>query len=387
MKVVVLGAGRVGAAIARDLAGDPDLRVTAADASDVALGALEETADLELRRADLSDPEELNAVVKAHDLVVGALPGHLGFRSLRTVIEAGRDAVDISFFAEDPFDLHDRALERGVRVLVDCGVAPGLSNLILGRDRAELERVDRFECLVGGLPVTRFRPFEYRAPFSPADVIEEYLRPARIRRRGGIVVREALSEVEPVDFPEIGTLEAFLTDGLRTLLQTTDVPEMVEKTLRYPGHAETMRTLREAGFLARDPVDVDGVEVSPLALSSQLLEELWRFREGEEDLTVMRVTVEGRSARGRALRRTYHLLDRYDRDTGTLSMARTTGYTCTACVRLLARDRFPRPGVSAPEHLGARAGCLDFVLEELESRGVTIRYEENPRPAGDSRSS
>lgn len=377
MRIVVLGAGRVGAAIARDLARDPDVVVTAADASEDALRGLEGVPDLEVRPVDLSDPERLTAVVRDHDLVVGALPGHMGFRALRTVIEAGRDAVDISFFAEDPFELDGRARERGVRVLVDCGVAPGLSNLILGRDEAELDDTERFECLVGGLPTTRFRPFEYRAPFSPGDVVEEYLRPARIRRNGDAVVRPALSEVEAVDFPEIGTLEAFLTDGLRTLLHTTEVPEMVEKTLRYPGHAESMRMLRDAGFFQREPVEVDGVEVSPLRLSARLLRRQWEFREGEEDLTVMRVTVEGRR-NGEAVRRRYHLLDRYDRETGTLSMARTTGFTCTACVRLLARDRYDRPGVSAPEEVGAEPGCLEFVLDELAARGVTIRTEESP---------
>lgn len=386
--VVVLGAGRVGATIARDLAADEGLRVRAVDADTDALARLADRAPgLSTETADLDDPDELARVVGDADVVVGAVPGSMGFRTLERVVEAGRDVVDISFFGEDAFELDGPARERGVAVVVDAGLAPGLSNLVLGRLLEEWDAVDSFECLVGGLPVDRSAPFEYRAPFSPLDVLEEYTRPARIRRDGRLVTRPALSEVEEVEVPGVGTLEAFLTDGLRTLLETTEVPEMVEKTMRYPGHAAAMRSLREAGFFSRDPVETgagddgggdggaDGgpgeARVRPLDLTGRLLTEAWSMAEDDEDLVAMRITAAGRD-RGEAVRRRWWLLDRYDPDSGTTAMARTTGHTCAACVRLVARGIYGRPGVSPLETVGRDPACFDFVLSELAARGVEL---------------
>jgi saccharopine dehydrogenase-like NADP-dependent oxidoreductase len=236
-----------------------------------------------------------------------------------------------------------------------------------------MSETTRFECVVGGLPVVRKWPFQYKAPFSPADVIEEYLRPARLRRGGKTVTVPALSDLETLDFAEVGALEAFNTDGLRTLLRTCETPEMIEKTMRYPGHAEWMLGLRHSGFFGTDPIPVGDTEITPLSLTAQLLEEAWAFEEGDEDLTVMRVQVEGRVGENRE-RHSYELLDRYDRENKVSSMARTTGYTCTAMVRMLARGLYKEPGITPPELVGANAACFDFVMNELESRGVHFQH-------------
>jgi lysine 6-dehydrogenase len=371
MRVVVLGAGLVGGAIARDLARDGEFEVKVADASEAALARLGAAAGILTVRADLTAPEAVVRLVQSADLVVGAVPGHMGFSTLRAVVSCAKPVVDISFFPEDPFGLDALAKERGVCALVDCGVAPGASNLILGRMEAEFEALDRFVCLVGGLPVVRTWPWEYRASFSPADVLEEYTRPARFLAGGSVVTAPALSEVELVDFPGVGTLEAFNTDGLRTLLSTTRVPFMQEKTLRYPGHAEKVRLLRDSGFFSTEPVEVGGLKVRPIDLTSRLLFPLWRPADGEEDLTVMRVVVDGRCD-GRSVRRTFELMDRYDRVTATASMARTTGYTCTSAVRLLARGLYARRGISPPELIGREPGCYRFMMGELASRGVVF---------------
>lgn len=370
MKIVVLGGGRVGSAMARDLARDPRFEVTVVDASAEALGRLEEPG-LKTERADLADPAAVGRAVRAHDLVVGAVPGFLGFATLKAVLEADKDVVDISFFNEDPFLLDALARERGRIAIVDCGVAPGCSNLILGRMVAELDRVDRFACYVGGLPVVRTWPFELKAVFSPIDVIAEYTRPARFKRGGESVILPALTEVEPIDFPGIGTLEAFNTDGLRTLLRL-DVPSMVEKTLRYPGHADKMRMLRETGFFGTEPLEIAGARVRPLDLTAKLLFASWHLGPGEEDFTVMRVVVEGEKA-GRRSRHTWDLLDRFDRQTGTTSMARTTGYTCTAAVRLIAAGLYRDQGISPPELVGRDAAAYAFLISELAARGVVFR--------------
>jgi saccharopine dehydrogenase-like NADP-dependent oxidoreductase len=377
MRVAVLGAGRVGGTIARDLATDGEFEVTLADRSAGALSRHQAADHLSTVHADLAQDGVVDSVVTDHDLVVGALPGFLGFATLRRVLEADKDVVDISFLEEDPFLLDELARERERIAIVDCGIAPGCSNLILGRLDAVLDSTESFECLVGGLPVIRTWPYEYKAPFSPLDVIEEYTRPARLRRGGRTVTLPALSGVELVDFPGVGTLEAFNTDGLRTLLRTVDTPDMSEKTMRYPGHAERMRVLREGGFFGKEPLDVGGTSVRPIDVTARLLQDSWRFEEGEEDLTAMRVVVEGNRG-GKAVRHTFELLDRYDPETRTQSMARTTGYTCTAAVRLLAQGLYGHTGVSPLELVGREKVCFEFILSELGLRGVRFdrRVEE-----------
>ena len=372
MRVVVLGAGLVGGAIARDLARGGEFEVTVVDSSEVALARLAGEAGIVAVRTDLSASGAVQRAVEDQDLVVGAVPGNMGFATLRRVLECAKPVVDISFFPEDPFALDALAREKEVSALVDCGIAPGCSNLILGRMETELETVERFVCLVGGLPLVRSWPWEYKAGFSPADVLEEYTRPARYVAGGRVVTVQALSEPELVEFPGLGTLEAFNTDGLRTLLSTVKAPFMQEKTMRYPGHIEKIRVLRESGFFATEPVEVGSVKVRPLDLTSRLLFPLWHLAEGEEDLTAMRVSIEGVRG-GRRVRRTFEMLDRYDPATGTTSMARTTGYTCTAAVRLLKQALYGKAGISPPELLGREPGCYEFVMTELARRGVVFR--------------
>ncbi len=210
------------------------------------------------------------------DAVVGALPGRLGFAMLETVIAAGKPIADISFSPEDLLSLDALAREKGVTAVVDCGVSPGISNLAVGRAAAALDEVDEVTIFVGGLPADRRRPFGYAIVFSATDVIEEYTRPARVVENGRVVTREALSEVETIEVPGVGTLEAFLTDGLRTLLSTVRARSMKEKTLRHPGHADAMRALRDGGFFEMERVEAGGVSVSPRAVTEKLLGRAWK---------------------------------------------------------------------------------------------------------------
>jgi saccharopine dehydrogenase-like NADP-dependent oxidoreductase len=368
-RIAVLGAGRVGAAMIRDLAAEDGFQVTAVDRDPGALDRFD--GPIDTVAANLSDPDRVRELATDSDLVVSAVPGSMGYRTLSAIIDAGRDVVDISFFGEDPFDLDERARAAGVTAVVDCGVAPGLSNVIAGRRYERLERMDRYVCYVGGLPNERRWPFEYQAGFSPADVIEEYTRPARYVEDGVEVVKAALTDREIVDLPVVGELEAFNTDGLRSLARTLDVPFMIEKTLRYPGHAELMAVFREAGFFGVDPVDVDGAAVRPLDLTSKLLFDQWRMEEGDEDFTVMRVIVTG-AEDGRPVRYTFDLLDRYDAATRTTSMARTTGYTATVVARQVARGLFSQPGICPPEYVGRAPGGYDDLVEGLAARGIRL---------------
>lgn len=371
MQITVLGAGLVGSAIVKDLSQDANFDVTVIDINQQALSRLEAEAPVKGIQADLGHSERIPALIADAELVVCAVPGFMGFKTLEQIIRAGKDVVDISFFGEDPFLLDELAKEKGVTAVVDCGVAPGLSNVLAGYVETKLDRVDRYLCYVGGLPQVRRWPFEYKAVFSPTDVLEEYTRPARYVEYGQVVVRPALSEVELLDLPGVDTLEAFNTDGLRTLIKTLNAPFMKEKTLRFPGHADLMRAFRESGFLSADPVTVDGQAVKPLSLTSRLLFDQWRLKEGEEDFTVLRVILEGKKD-GKTICYTYDLLDRYDRETNTTSMARTTGYTCTIAVRQIANKLFTQKGILPPEFLGRTPGCFENFMTEYAKRNIHL---------------
>ena len=363
----------VGRAMAIDLAAEEHLQVTSADRDAAALARLEPFG-IQTVEADLSDPAVITDLVKDCDLVIGAVPGFMGFAMTRAVIEAGVNLVDISFYDEDPFELDALAKEKGVTVVMDIGVAPGMDNILLAH-HAQTMNVQRFECLVGGLPQVRRWPYEYKAPFSPIDVLEEYTRPARIVVDGKTVVKPALSEPELLDFEGVGTLEAFNSDGLRSLVHTMEIPNMIERTLRYPGHIEKMRMLRETGFFSKEPVNVGGVEIRPLDLTTKLLFPHWKLGDEEAEFTVMRIIIEGEE-QGEAKTYIYDLLDRYDSTTKTSSMARTTGYTCTGAARLVMDGRYKHAGVSPPEFLGRDAGNVDFMLKHLKKRGVNYRKRE-----------
>jgi saccharopine dehydrogenase-like NADP-dependent oxidoreductase len=371
-KVVVLGGGLVGSAIAIDLAGKYE--VTAIDLNTDNFPRLNESG-VKTRQADLSVPGEITDQVADFDLVIGALPGFMGFNALRDAIEAGKNIVDISFMPEDYLELHDRAEKKKVTAVVDCGVAPGMGNLILGNHSRKMD-VDSFRCYVGGLPLIREWPYEYRAVFSPIDVIEEYTRPARFMENGHLVTRDALSDIEHMDFPTVGTLEAWNSDGLRSLLSTMEIPNMIEKTLRYPGTTEYIKVLRETGFFSYNEISIEGQKVRPIDFTSKLLFPKWKLQEGEGDLTVMKIIIRGREGNEK-VEYIYDLYDEYDLESDTISMARTTGYTCTAVADLLLSGKFDRKGISPPEYVGQKEGNFDAVVSYLQDRAVYYHVERN----------
>ncbi len=369
-KIVVLGAGLVGKAMAIDLR--KNHQVTSVDISAETLKELEPFG-IQTQKADLSTEDAIINIVKDCDLVIGSVPGYMGYHTIKSVIRAGKDMVDISFMPQDPMDLDEMAREKNVTVVFDCGIAPGMSNVILGYHNREFD-VKKFECLVGGLPVIREWPFEYKAVFSPIDVIEEYIRPARFVENGTVVTREALSDPELVHFKGLGTLESWNSDGLRSLISTMNIPNMIEKTLRYPGTIEYLRVLRESGFFSYDEIDVSGKKIRPIDLTARLLFPKWKLQPGEEDYTVMRIAISG-IKNGTDTSCVYNLLDRFEKETGTISMARTTGYTCTAVANLLLENHFTGKGIIPPEYLGESPGNFNYILKYLNERGVCFQVE------------
>lgn len=371
-RVIVLGCGRVGAVMAKDLSKRSALEVTAIDYSAQCLSRLKRYKKIKTKKADLSNPAKVGKLVKGFDVAVGSVPGSMGFTTMKAVIDAGVNYADISFFPEDPFKLDTRARKRGVTAVVDCGVAPGLSNILVGHVDSILDKTERVLILVGGLPKKRTAPWEYKAPFSPIDVIEEYVRPARYIKNGSMVTVPALTDVEEVKLPGVSILEAFNTDGLRTLMRTINGRNMKEKTLRYPGHVRKLQLLRDTGFFDKKKIKAGGASVRPVDVAARLLFPAWELKDDEDEFTVMQVVIEGRKDRKR-LRYTYDLLDRRDKKTGESSMARTTGFPNSTVAWLLATGQFERKGVCPPEYIGREPGNFKTIMQELKKRKIRLK--------------
>jgi lysine 6-dehydrogenase len=372
MNVIILGGGLIGGPMALDLAKDDDINVSVADISDNTLKKFDKIKNIQAVKQDLSDKRQLSALISNYDIIISAVPGFMGYETLKTIIEAGKNAVDIAFFPEDALTLDTLAKEKNVTAVVDCGVAPGMSNMLTGYAYHLLDKTDAAIIYVGGLPEERIKPWEYKAVFSPIDVLQEYIRPAFLVEDGKVIEKPALSEPELINFPHIGTLEAFNTDGLRSLIKTLDIPDMKEKTMRYPGYIDKILFLRENGFLDQSLMLVNGREIRPIDLTASLLFPQWKLKQGESDLTVMRVQVSG-TKDGKNRTYTWDIFDRYDPETQTHSMARTTGYTATSVLRLLKQGLFNKKGIIPPEIIGQEESSVLFVLHELKKRNIEYK--------------
>jgi len=371
-KVVVLGAGLVGAPMALDLIKNNEFDVLAVDFNDQYFAKLTK-AGIRTKKMDLSLEGAIESVVLGADYVINATPGFMGFESLRRVINSGKNCIDIAFYPEDMFDLDELAKENGVCVISDIGVAPGMSNLLSAYGVSLLDETLDIKIYVGGLPIKKELPWEYKAPFSPADVIEEYTRPARFVVEGQLITKAALTDGELIDFPKAGVLEAFNSDGLRSLITTLDVPNMIEKTLRYPNYIDKIKLLRDSGFFDPEKRIINGMEISPLEVTSNILFDQWKLEEDDRDLTVMQIIVSGLKD-GKAQTHIFDLYDEHDSATNIHSMARTTGYTATVALRLIDAGLYKKAGVNAPEFLADSKKNVDFMLKGLSERGVNYTH-------------
>ena len=346
----------VGSAMAIDLSKNHNLFL-----ADYDLNALKtiqsKNSNIQISQLDVTDSESLSEWIAPADIVLLAVPGFLGYKALETIINSGKNVVDISFSPENVLDLNTLAIEKGVTVIVDAGVAPGIPNYLLGYWDAQLN-IESFEYYVGGLPKHPQPPFNYKAPFSPIDVIEEYTRPARMLVDHEIITQPALSDIERMKFEDAGTLEAFNTDGLRSLLSTMNhIPNLKEKTLRYPGHAELMLEYRNKGLFNDKNIDE----------TSKKLFEAWKLDENEIEFTVLDIIIKGDM---KII--TYHLYDEFNLESRTSSMARTTGYTATASINLILESLWNDYGVFPPEMVGVKPECIQFILQYLSQRDVVI---------------
>ncbi len=374
-KIAVIGCGMVGSAMALDLAKNHQVKIADLNEENLSKIVLKNPS-VKTVRLDVTDRKALESYIQFADIVLCAVPGFLGFKTLKTIIEAGKNVVDISFFPENALELDYLAKEKNITAIVDCGVAPGIDNLILGYYDTKF-KIQSFECLVGGLPKEKKWPFYYKAPFSPIDVIEEYTRPARYVENGQIVVKPAMSDAEYIYFDKIGTLESFNTDGLRSIIYTmSHIPDMKEKTLRYPGHIQQILALKESGFLSTEPMKINNTSVRPVDFTCKILFDEWKLKENDEEFTVMRVTLKGENADNKPVEVVYDLYDEYCKETQTSSMSRTTGYTATAAVNMILEGIFQEKGVFPPELVGKNEKCYQYIFEYLKTRGVEGKISE-----------
>src|SRR5438876_8087412 len=267
MKILVVGCGKVGSEIARDLAASDEVDgIIAMDVSSQNLKLLRKRVTRRNQTVKLSTSQKprFHALLEKVDLVCGALPGRLGFDLMTETVKAGRDIVDISYTPRDAFPLQRKAKEVGCRVVPQCGVAPGFTNMCVGDASRRLDQMKSVEIFVGGLPEKPEPPLNYQIVFSLEDVVNEYSRPVQVIENGKAKKVEALSGRGLTSFPGVGRLEYFLTDGLGSLPRSYPrTREMHEFTLRYPGHADMMQTLRVLGFFARNRAKMAAVEVEP----------------------------------------------------------------------------------------------------------------------------
>jgi len=355
-RIITLGGGMVGSAIAKDLK-EQKYSVTVAD-RDESLKVRLAPFGIDYLNLDFSNNNAVTDAVKNFDLIIGAVPGFMGFDILKTILEAGKDIVDISFMPEDSRGLTRLAEKNKVTAITDAGVAPGLSNLLFGRALFEYDELHSANCYVGGLPQNPQPPWWYKSVFSPIDVIEEYTRPARFVVNGKMITKPAMTDIEEITFDNIGTLDAFNSDGLRSLLDMP-IPNMVEKTLRYPGHIQKIIEMQSNGLF----------EPEKIKQTAESLFKEWAPRKEDFDQTIMRLEFIGKKD-GEKITEIYNLLDYFDKKTNFSSMARTTGYTCAAVANIILSGDFKKNGVFTLENFGRETKLVDNILHYLSERNI-----------------
>ncbi|HEY5440611.1 MAG TPA: saccharopine dehydrogenase C-terminal domain-containing protein [Gemmatimonadaceae bacterium] len=378
MRMLVLGAGLQGSACAYDLLQNPEVtQVRLADQRFNHLPSfLKPLAGPRLipTPLDVRDREAVLALMRECDAVMSAIPYYLNLQLAECAVEAGVHYCDLGGNTEIVFQqkaLADKAVAKGVTVIPDCGVAPGMVNILAQHGIKQLDTVDSVRIFVGGLPQNPEPPLNYQIVYSLEGVLDYYTTLSWVLRDGKRVQVTALSELESVSFPApVGGLEAFHTaGGLSTMAFRYEgkIPTMEYKTLRYPGHAAMMETIRELGLLDLEPVDVKGVKVVPRDVFVSVVGPKLTKLKGK-DLLVLRVTVTG-TKNGKPATRQFDLIDRYDEEHGISAMMRTTGYSLSITGQMQVRGQVTPPGVWTPDE------CMPATayIAELRKRGMDVR--------------
>jgi len=347
--ITVLGAGNIGYAIAMDLSKDNEVNVI--DKSGDALSRIKNCKTFTGTIHDHMD------IIEKSDVIVSALPGSVSYNVVKFLIEHGKNVVDISYMNEDPFILEDLVKQKGVTFIPDAGFAPGLSNIIAGYMYKFVEGIEKIQIYVGGVPKEPIPPLNYTITWNVEGLIDEYTRLARIIRDNNLVTEDPLKEIEPYYIPNFKHMEAFYSDGLRTMIKTIKVKELFEKTLRYPGHLDKIKMLRDLGFFSTDAI----YNVTPREITIKLLEKL---KLDAEDISILEVKGFGKNSKE------VFIFDSYDKDLKMSSMSRMTGFTASILARMVLKEKIK--GFVPPEVVGFDQSLYMEVISELRKRKVKI---------------
>jgi lysine 6-dehydrogenase len=378
--MLMLGAGQQGSACAFDLLKMTDHEVVLADRE---LGSVPSFLEpylgdrLQLLMLDADDRMAVRSAMDGIDATMSALPYYYNLDMATVAVEAGSHFCDLGGNTEIVLQqkaLADRAQSAGVSIIPDCGLAPGMVNILAAEGIRRLDRPREVYLKVGGLPQNPEPPLKYQVVYSLEGVLDYYTTLSWVLRDGKPLQMEALSECERIDFPEVGELEAFHTAGGLSLMAQTyagRLERMEYKTLRYPGHARAMWTIRELGLLSTEQIEVDGCQVAPrdvfIAAAGPVLR---KNPEESPDLVAMRVEVCGDRG-GDEVTLCWDLVDRFDPRTGITAMMRTTGYSLSITAVLQASGEI-EAGAWTPDEVVPP----DSYVEELRRRGIDIRFSE-----------
>ncbi|EIM07459.1 L-lysine dehydrogenase [Planococcus antarcticus DSM 14505] len=378
MKIVVLGAGLMGKQAARDLVADEAVeRVFLADRNTIQATLFKEqlgTSKLEVVELDASNDAALSAVISKGDIVINALFYTFNEKVAATALECGVHSVDlgghIGGATDAVLEMHDEAQRKGVTLIPDLGVAPGMINILAGYGASKLDQVSDIRLFVGGIPVHPEPPLEYNHVFSLEGVFDHYTDKSHVIRDGKLLEVESLSEIEHVEFEGFGELEAFHTSGGTSTLTDTfsDVDSLEYKTLRYKGHANKFKLLVDLGFTdRRKTVEVEGRNVKLRSVLKAVLEPITELGD-KQDAVVLRVLVSGVKA-GEELSYEYNMVTMKDRETGVTAMARATAYTISVVAQMIGKGMIDKPGAYPPEMIVPG----EEYIAEMAKRGVDIK--------------
>ncbi len=378
MRMLVLGAGLQGSACAFDLLQQPD--VTEVRIADLKVIALPEFLTPHVGKRltpmvlDVRDPDEVRAAMRGCSAVMSAIPYYFNLNLARLAVEVGVHFCDLGGNTEIVFqqkELNDKALANGVSVIPDCGVAPGMVNILAQYGIEQLDVVESVKIYVGGLPQHPQPPLNYQIVYSLEGVLDYYTTLSWVVRDGKRHQVTALSEREVVVFPApVGTLEAFHTaGGLSTMAFRYEgqIRTMEYKTLRYPGHAVIMEAIRDLGLLELEPIDVKGVKVAPRDVAVAVMTPRLT-KQRSPDLVALRVTVAGTKG-GKPATVGWQLIDTYDEARGISAMMRTTGFSLAITGLMQVRDQVRNKGVCTPDETMPGAEYI----AELAKRRIILK--------------
>ena len=370
MNIAVIGTGMVGRLIAVELS--KKYQVYAIDNNKSNLDKLRKNnAKIITKKIDVKNEDFLKSLDDT-DLIMNCVPGFMGFETSKKILEK-KTCVDISFMPEDCNYLKTVAENANTALYPDAGVAPGLSNMIVG-NLISKNKLKEVKIMVGGLPLEKNPPWNYKAPFSPIDVIEEYTRPARIKENGNIKAVKALTGLINFEFENVGKLEAFLTDGLRTLLTsdlTKNIPTLLEYTIRYPGHSEMITELINNNKLDDTLKSYDGKITSQREITSKELFKEWKLNRNDREFTLLIITAITENDKELSC----VVYDEWRN--GWSSMSRTTGLTACAVTNLIIDKGIKKTGLIAPEDIGTNQDYFDYILGYLKENDIKINFSND----------